>query len=149
MFEGATIRGMAGHFERLLERIAENTADQAIGKLPLLTEAERRQLVEEWKPEQRGSIRGKPASMRYLRRRWRKWPEAIALVFQEEQVTYRELNERANQLGHYLRELGVGPEVRVGFVCGAFGGDGGGAAGDIEGGWGLCAAGSSRAQPRG
>ncbi len=43
-------------------------------------------------------------------------PEAVALVFGDERLTYRELNERANRLGHYLRELGVGPDVLVG-IC--------------------------------
>ena len=43
-------------------------------------------------------------------------PAAVALVFETEQVSYRELNERANQLAHYLRQLGVGPEARVG-IC--------------------------------
>jgi len=44
-------------------------------------------------------------------------PEAIALVYEAEQLSYRELNERANQLAHYLRELGVGPETLVGLCC--------------------------------
>ena len=53
-------------------------------------------------------------------------PEQIALVGEGRQLSYRELNRRANQLGHYLRGLGVGPEVVVGIVSGAVGGDGGG-----------------------
>ena len=43
-----------------------------------------------------------------------KTPNAIAIVFEDEQLTYLELNQRANQLAHYLQELGVGPEVLVG-----------------------------------
>ena len=69
-------------------------------------------------------------------------PEAVAVVFEDEQVSYGELNRRANQLAHYLRALGVGPEVRVGHLPGAFGGDGGGDTGGVEGGRRLCAAGS-------
>ena len=45
-----------------------------------------------------------------------KTPDAIAVVFADQRLTYRELNQRANQLAHYLRKLGVGPEVLVG-VC--------------------------------
>ena len=43
-------------------------------------------------------------------------PEEVAVVFKEEKVSYRELNERANQLAHHLRSLGVGPEARVGIL---------------------------------
>ena len=59
-----------------------------------------------------------------------------------EKLSYGELNGRANQLAHYLRKLGVEPEVRVGDVRGAAGGDGGGAAGDAESGRSVRAAGS-------
>ena len=45
-----------------------------------------------------------------------KTPDAVAVIFEEQQLTYRELNTRANQLAHYLRELGVGPETLVG-IC--------------------------------
>ena len=52
--------------------------------------------------------------MNYLRNRSRESPDAIAVVFEDQQVTYRELNNRANQLAHYLQKLGVGPEMLVG-----------------------------------
>ena len=45
-----------------------------------------------------------------------KTPDAIALVFEDQQLTYRELNSRANQLAHYLHKLGVGPDMLVG-IC--------------------------------
>ena len=69
-------------------------------------------------------------------------PEAVAVVYEEQELTYGELNGRANQLAHYLRKLGVKPDDAGGDLCGARGGDGGGAAGDIEGGRSVCAAGS-------
>ena len=51
-----------------------------------------------------------------MRAQVEKTPDAIALVFEDQQLTYRELNNRANQLAHYLQKLGVGPEVLVG-IC--------------------------------
>ena len=67
-------------------------------------------------------------------------PEQVAVVFEEEQVSYRELNERANQLAHHLRSLGVGAESLGRHSAGALGGDGGGAVGSVEGWWRLRAA---------
>ena len=55
------------------------------------------------------------ASMNCSRSRWSRSPEAVAVICEGQQLSYRELNRRANQLGHYLRGLGVGPEVVVGF----------------------------------
>ena len=54
--------------------------------------------------------------MNCLKSRQTKTPDAIALVFEDQQLTYRELNNRANQLAHYLQKLGVGPETLVG-IC--------------------------------
>ena len=69
-------------------------------------------------------------------------PEAVAVVFDEEQLTYRELNARANQLAHHLRTLGVGPEVLVG-ICLERSLEWWWAAGHPEGRRRLCAAGSA------
>ena len=60
-------------------------------------------------------------------------PEAVAVVFEDKQLTYRELNRRANQLAHHLQKLGVGPEVLVGIVRGAIFGHGGRLAGHSQG----------------
>ena len=54
--------------------------------------------------------------MSCLKTQVEKTPDAVAVVFEDQQLTYRELNKRANQLAHYLRKLGVGPEVLVG-IC--------------------------------
>ena len=79
-------------------------AEQAIGKLPLLTEAERRQLVEEWNRTEREYPRG-ACIHELFEAQVERTPEAIALVFQEEQLTYRELNE-------------AGP-INWGIICGS------------------------------
>ena len=71
-----------------------------------------------------------------------KTPEAMAVVFEEQELSYGELNRRANQLAHYLRKLGVKPDDAGGDLRGARAGDDGGAAGGSEGGRGVCAAGS-------
>ena len=63
-------------------------------------------------------------------------------MFEEQQLTYAELNRRANQLAHHLRGLGVKPDARVGICVERGFGDGGGFVGGVEGGRGVCAAGS-------
>ena len=80
-------------------------------------------------------------SIRCLRPRWsvRRMPSLWCL--KSRQLTYRELNTRANQLAHHLRSAGSGPEVLRGHLCGALLGNGGGAVGHPQGWWGLCAAG--------
>jgi amino acid adenylation domain-containing protein len=112
LFEQATIRRMIGHFQTLLEGIVANP-EQRIGKLPLLAEAERRQLLVEWNNTQRDYP--KDACVHQLvEAQVERTPDAVAVVFEGEQLTYRELNRRANQWAHYLKNQGVGPEVLVG-----------------------------------
>lgn len=117
LFNAATITQMLGHFQSLLEGIIVNP-DQQISKLPILSEAERQQLLVEWNNTQADypikqcihnlfEAQVERASLT---------PDAIAVVFEDQQLTYRELNQRANQLAHHLRSLGVGPEVLVG-IC--------------------------------
>jgi amino acid adenylation domain-containing protein len=114
LFDEATIARMAGHFQTLLEAIAANPK-QKISELPLLTPAEEQQLIVEWNntwaeyPQDR-------CIHQLFEEQVERAPDAVAVVFEEEQLTYRELNYRANQLANYLRELGVGPEVLVG-IC--------------------------------
>ena len=70
------------------------------------------------------------------------------MVFEDQQLTYRELNKRANQLAHYLRKLGVGPEVLVGHLCGTIVGDDRGDFRDSQSRRSLCAAGSNYPKER-
>ena len=78
--------------------------------------------------------------MNCLKTQVEKTPDAIALVFEDQQLTYRELNNRANQLAHYLKKLGVGPEVLVGICVERSVGDGRGIAGNPQSRRRLCAA---------
>jgi non-ribosomal peptide synthetase component F len=81
----------------------------------LLSKQERHQLLTEWN-ETAVEYPQEQCIHELFEQQVEHTPEAIALVFATEQVSYRELNERANQLAHYLRQLGVGPEARVG-IC--------------------------------
>ncbi|WP_445299249.1 amino acid adenylation domain-containing protein [Microcoleus sp.] len=113
LFDADTIKRMFGHFQTLLEGIVANP-EQKISELPLLTQFERQQLAG-WNNTQ--TDYPKDACIHDLfEEQVELTPDAIALVFEEQQLTYKELNQRANQLAHYLRNLGVGPEVLVG-IC--------------------------------
>jgi amino acid adenylation domain-containing protein len=113
LFERATIVRMLGHFQTLLEAIAANP-DARLADLPLLTKEELRQAREWSKSEseyERDACVHDLVEAQAARR-----PDATALVFGERQLTYAELNERANQLAHYLRRCGVGLEEKVGVL---------------------------------
>ena len=112
LFESATIERMVGHFITLLEGIVA-APDQRISKLPLLTEPERHQLLVVWNDTAVDYPRDKCVHQLF-EEQVERTPDAVAVVFEEQQLTYRELNERANQLAHHLIALGVGPETLVG-----------------------------------
>lgn len=112
LFEAPTIGRMTGHFERLLEAILAYP-DQTIGTLPFLDAAEQHQLLVEWNSSARDYARGECINQLF-EAQVAHTPDAIALSFEGGQLTYRELNERANQLAHHLRRLGVGAETLVG-----------------------------------
>jgi len=112
LFDAATIRRMLGHLQTLLESIVANP-DQRISTLPLLTESERRQLLIEWNDTAADYPQGQCVHQLF-EAQVERTPDAVAVVYEGEQLTYRQLNQRANQLAHHLRKLGVGPEVLVG-----------------------------------
>ncbi|HEY9657256.1 MAG TPA: amino acid adenylation domain-containing protein, partial [Allocoleopsis sp.] len=89
--------------------------NQAITELPLLTESERQQLLVEWNNTQTHYPQDK-CIHQLFEEQVDRTPDAVAVVFENQQLTYRELNQRANQLAHYLQTLGVGPEALVG-IC--------------------------------
>ncbi len=112
LFDEATIFRIAGHYQTLLEEVAANPK-QKISELPLLTETERHQLLVEWN-NTRAEYPQDKCIHQLFEEQVRLTPDAIAVVFEGEQLTYRELNAKANQLAHYLQSWGVGPEVLVG-----------------------------------
>jgi aspartate racemase len=114
LFEAATIRRLLSHYQALLEGIVADP-DRRLANLPLLTEVERQQLLVDWNCTE--ADYPKEACIHSLfEAQVERTPEAVAVVFAEQELTYRALNSRANQLAHYLRGLGVGPETRVG-IC--------------------------------
>ena len=112
LFDDATIERMLGHFKVLLEAIVADPEGR-VSELPLLSEAERYQLLVEWNDTKTDYPKDK-CIHQLFEEQTERTPEAVAVVFEEQQLTYRELNNRANQLAHYLQKLGVGPEVLVG-----------------------------------
>ena len=114
LFDRDRIERMAGHFQTLLEAIVADP-DQSIATLPILTEAERHQILVEWNDTAADYPKDK-CIHELFEEQVERTPDAIALEFEDEQVTYRELNRRANQLAHYLISLGIGPEKLVG-IC--------------------------------
>src|SRR3989440_4478487 len=112
LFDAATIERMVGHWQTLLEGIVANP-EQRLSELPLLTKAERQQLLVEWNATQAPYPRDLCVHQLF-EIQVERTPDAVVLIFEEQQMTYRELNQRANQLAHRLQKLGVGPEVLVG-----------------------------------
>jgi amino acid adenylation domain-containing protein len=113
LFEAGTIRRMLVHYQTLLEAAIQNP-DQSISTLPLLPEGERRRVLVEWNDTKR-DYSGACVHELFEAQVERK-PEASALVCGEQQLSYAELNGRANQVAHELRSKGVGLESLVG-VC--------------------------------
>ncbi|MDQ3175168.1 MAG: condensation domain-containing protein, partial [Acidobacteriota bacterium] len=114
LFDASTVARMLSHFHNLLEGIIADP-DQRLSELPLLTAAEREQLLVEWNNTQSNYPRDK-CIHELFEAQVEKTPDATALIFEDKRLTYWELNQRANQVAHYLRARGVKPEVRVGVL---------------------------------
>ncbi|HEX7406602.1 MAG TPA: amino acid adenylation domain-containing protein, partial [Candidatus Binatia bacterium] len=120
LFDAATIRRLARHFEALLRHVvtqpdARLTALKAMlaeSDRQILSDAERRQLLIEFNDTETEYPRDKCLHQLFEQQAERT-PATVALVFEAQQLTYAQLNARANQLAHYLQTLGVGPEVPV------------------------------------
>ena len=113
LFEPATITRMAGHLQTLLANIITNP-NQSITTLPMLTAAE----IEQFQTWNDTTVDYPPdlTIVDLFEAQVKRTPDNIAVIFENESLTYQELNRRANQLAHHLQSLGVGPEVLVG-IC--------------------------------
>jgi len=114
LFEEATIHRMIGHWQTLLQGVVTHP-EQRLSALPLLIEAECHQLLVEWN----ATTRPYPANQcvhQLFEAQVERTPDAVAVVFKDEFLTYRELNRKANQLACHLQQLGIGPDVLVG-IC--------------------------------
>jgi len=113
LFDRETIMRMVDHWQNLLAAIVANP-QTPIAHLPLLTNGERQTLID-W--NQSSKFESQPMGMIQLfEAQVDKNPDAVAIVFGESQLTYKELNQKANQLAHFLKSLGVGTEILVG-IC--------------------------------
>jgi amino acid adenylation domain-containing protein len=111
LFEAGTIARMLGNFQTLLEAVIADP-EQRVSDLPLLTETERQQLLVEWNGA-KTDCSPDVCIHQLFEAQVERSPDAIAVVLEAAQLTYGELNRRANQLAHHLRALGVGPDVLV------------------------------------
>lgn len=117
LFDPLTIDRMLSHLETILEGIITNP-DTPLARIPMLSEKERNILLNEWNMPVKPV--GTPASSvsnlihEIFEKQVEQTPQAIALTFEEKHITYAELNQRSNQLAHFLCSLGVGPESLVG-----------------------------------
>src|SRR5881396_16275 len=112
LFEAGTMERLVGHWERLLEGIAKN-AEQRVWELPLMGEAERRQVVEEWNQTE-SAFPATKCLHELIEHQASVSPDSIAVSFGEQSLSYAELNVRANQLARYLGSRGVRSETLVG-----------------------------------
>ncbi|MCF4969718.1 amino acid adenylation domain-containing protein [Nostoc sp. CMAA1605] len=110
-FDDAKICRMLGHLQTLLASMATDSS-QSLGQLPLLTTAEKHQMLVEWNHTQ-ADFADQLCIHQLFEAQVEKTPDAIAVVCGAEQLTYKELNSRANQLAHHLQQLGVKPGVLV------------------------------------
>lgn len=113
-FKSDVIQRMQMRFQTLLDGVLADP-ERRLSDLPLLTKAEERQLVREWNRAQ-AEHSTEACFHQLFEAQTERTPDAVAVVFEDNQLDYQELNKRANELAHHLRNLGVGPEVLVG-VC--------------------------------
>jgi iturin family lipopeptide synthetase A len=113
LFDVSTIDRIAGNFQKLLENLVANP-EQRLSSVALLTDAEYYTLV-----DQRNDIALYPSDKcihSLFEEQVKRSSDSVAVVFKQQKLTYRQLNERANQLARHLQTLGVGAEVLVG-IC--------------------------------
>ena len=121
LFETATTERMVAHFQTLLDGIAANP-EQRISDLPLLSKAESHQLLTGWNDTDKGYPNGQCVH-ELFQNQVERTPDAVAVVFEHQKLTYRELNIRANQLAHYSKKARRWTRSAGGDLRGTFAGD--------------------------
>ncbi len=114
LFDAATIARMVEHFQTLLEGIAGNP-DARLSDLPMLTAREQQQLLVEWN-QTHVPYAHDQCFHQLFETQASQTPDAIAVVFDDRSLTYRELDQRSNQLAHYLQQFNVQPDRLIG-IC--------------------------------
>jgi amino acid adenylation domain-containing protein len=112
LYDRSTVERLSRHFMRIMDGLIANS-DRLLADIALLTHAETQRLLIEWNPVE--SEYPRDCSVHALfEDQVKRFPESVAVVFGQEQLTYRELNSHANQLAHLLRQRGGGIGMRVG-----------------------------------
>jgi len=114
LFDDSTITRMVGHWQTLLARVSTDP-ETHLADLPILTKAEREQILVEWNDTEVDYPKD-VCLHELIENQVQRTPDSIAVTCEQAQLSYRELNLRANQLANYLRKRGVGPDVLVG-IC--------------------------------
>ena len=112
LFDRTTIERSVGHLEELLMDIVANP-DKKLSKLSILPRAEKQRIMEDFN-DTTADFPDDLLIHQLIEARVKETPDATAVVFQDAPLTYRALNDRANRTAHYLKKLGVGPDVLVG-----------------------------------
>jgi amino acid adenylation domain-containing protein len=113
LYSGADISRLAAEFQTLIGSVTAGSDRVTLSDLEIVGEAERQQLLEEWN-DTAASYPRNECIHRLFEKQAAQTPDAVAVIYEEQQLTYAELDQRANQLAHHLRSRGVGAEVRVG-----------------------------------
>ncbi|NES18616.1 MAG: SDR family NAD(P)-dependent oxidoreductase [Symploca sp. SIO3E6] len=111
-FNATAIASMASHYRTLLEAIVV-APSQGIKQLPIMTEAEQRKLLVEWNNTSKDYLSDR-CIHQLFESQVEKTPDAVAVIFRDEQLTYSQINKKANQLAHYLLKLELSPETLIG-----------------------------------
>jgi amino acid adenylation domain-containing protein len=114
LFKIDTIKRLSGHFQVLLTAIVANP-ESKLSDLPLLTEAEQQQLLAQWN-KTKTQYSTEKCIHQLFEEQVEKTPDTVAVIFENQQLTYLELNQKANQLARYLQKLGVQPETKIGIL---------------------------------
>src|SRR5262249_61533950 len=114
LYDGETIKRMVRHFGQLVEGVARDP-EQRIRWVELMNEAEKRQIIEDWNETEREYAETQSVH-EMIAEQARRRPEAIAVKSERGDLSYGELDGRANQLANYLRRRGIGPEDLIG-IC--------------------------------